>query len=388
MDLIGNVVESSVNLGNGHQLGELVGSVELTELLVLGSKSLAVTAPGGVELNENVLVVVNDDILVVVGNDDSYGTVIGFGNGLRLDARVNLASEEVVNELANLLLGDLGLLVVGELLVLLGALDSESGPGADLEVKVASVLAEGLGVDGSEVDLALVLESEGLQLLGKLLTFLGSLGEDVCEGNASGHVSGVGLGANLTNEGCGGDLGEVADSVRIEGLGEDVLAVVEGLVEDETGLLDTLSLGQSSVVGGTEEEVVTETVGDRGKGLVGGLVVGGEVGDEDDLVGGLELLECVLGDFGDGGESLLGHVGDQAVGLALSTVGRDILGATEDLEGGVALNAVLLAQICLLCAVDLDEGNVLLLKCGSRRLVLGSKRLAVAAPWREDLVTC
>lgn len=346
------------------------------------------TAPRSVELNEDVLVVVEDDILVVVGDDGGDGAVVGLGNGFRLDAGLDLTSEEVVDELANLLLGDLGLLVVGELLVLLGALDSESGPGADLQVKVTSVLAEGLGVDGGEVDRALVLESEGLELLGELLALLGSLSEDVCEGKASGHVSGVGLGADLTNERGRGDLGELADSIRIEGLGKDVLAVIEGLVEDEAGLLDTLSLGKGGVVGGSEEEVVTETIGDRGEGLVGGLVVGGKVGDEDDLVGGLELLESVLCDVGDGGESLLGHVRDQAVGLALSTVGRDILGAAEDFEGGVALNAVLLAQILLLCAVDLDEGDVLLLKCGSRRLVLGSKCFAVAAPWCEDCRNC
>ena len=69
---------------------------------------------------------------------------------------------------------------------------------------------------------------------------------------------------------------------------------------------------------------VAEAVGDRGEGLVGGLVVSGEVGDEDDLVGGLELVERVLGDVGDGGEALLGHVRDQAIGLALTAIGRDV----------------------------------------------------------------
>jgi hypothetical protein len=384
LDLIGDVVGGSVNLGDGDELLELGGRVKLTELLVLGSKSLAVTAPGSVELDEDVLVVVDDDVLVVLGDNGGDGAVLGLGDGLRLDAGVDLAGEEVVDESANVLLGDLLVLVVRELLVLGGALDSERGPLAGLEVEVTSVLAERLGVNGSEVDGALVLECEGLQLLGEVVTLLLSLSEDVRQRNAGIHVAAVRLGANLADEGSGGNLGEVLDVLGVELLGEDVLAVVKGLVEDEAGLRDALGLGQRSVAGGAEQEVVAEAVGDRGEGLVGGLVIGGEVGDEDDLVGRLELLERVLGDVRDGGESLLGHVRDQAVGLALAAIGRDVLRAAEDLEGGVALDAVLLAEILLLSAVDLDERNVLLLQRSRSRLVLGRKGLAVAAPWRED----
>ena len=384
LDLIRDVVGGSVNLGDGHKLGELGRGVSLAKLLVLGSKSLAVTAPGSVELNENVLVVVNNDVLVVLGNDDGDGAVVGLGDGLGLDGGVDLASEEVLDEGADLLLVNLEVLVVGELLVLVGALDGESGPCAGLEVEVASVLAESAGVDGSEVDGALVLDGKGLQVLSELLTLLSSLSEDVGKRNASGHVASVCLGANLANEGSGSDLSEGLDGLSVELLGEDILAVVERLVKDKTGLLDTLSLGESGVVGGTEEVVVTETVGDRVEGLVGGLVVGGEVSDEDDLVGGLELLECVLGDLRDGGQSLLGHVGDQRVGLTLTAIWRDAVEAAEDLEGGVTLNTVLLAEILLLCAVDLDELDVLLLQCRGSGLVLGGKGLAVAAPWCED----
>ena len=110
---------------------------------------------------------------------------------------------------------------------------AKRGPGADLQVEVTSVLAEGLGVDGGEVDLALVLESEGLQLLVRTprapresqRRCMREEGQRPC-------IRAVGLGADLTNERGRGDLGEIADGVRIEGLGEDVLAVVKGLVED------------------------------------------------------------------------------------------------------------------------------------------------------------
>ncbi|KAH4295492.1 hypothetical protein HBI01_156720 [Parastagonospora nodorum] len=284
------------------------------------------------------------------------------GPRARVVDRLDLAGEEVLDKSANVLLGDLLVLVVGELLVLVGALDGESGPGASLEVKVSSVLAERLGVDGGEVDGTLVLEGEGLQLLGEVVALLLGLGEDVGQRNASSHVAAVRLGANLTDEGGRGDLGELLDVLGVELLSEDVLSVVEGLVEDQAGLGDTLGLGQGGVAGGAKEEVVAEAIGDLGKGLVRGLVVGGKVGNEHDLVSRLELLEGVLGDVGDGREGLLGHVRDQAVGLALTAIGRDVLGSAEDLEGGVALDAVLLAQILLLSAVDLDQCNVLFLQ--------------------------
>lgn len=83
---------------------------------------------------------------------------------------------------------------------------------------------------------------------------------------------------------------------------------------------------------------------------------------------------------------------DLRVGLALAlvrggvlqAVGRGVLQATEDLEGRVALDAICLAEVGLLCAVDLDELDVLLLQGGSGLLVFWGKGLAVAAPWGED----
>lgn len=72
--------------------------------------------------------------------------------------------------------------------------------------------------------------------------------------------------------------------------------------------------------------------------------------------------------------------------LALSVVGRDVILAAEDLERRVALDAVLLAQIGLLGAVNLGELDVrvLGLEGRGRLLVLGGKGLAVAAPGGVD----
>lgn len=69
----------------------------------------------------------------------------------------------------------------------------------------------------------------------------------------------------------------------------------------------------------------------------------------------------------------------------LALVGADVVETTEDLEGGVTLNTVGLAEIGLLSAVDLDELDALLLQCSGSLLVLGGERLAVTAVENDEL---
>jgi hypothetical protein len=184
-DVIGNVVGGGIDLGDGDLVGE--GSELLSQLVVLGSEGLAVSAPGSVELKKDVLVVVDNEVLVALGDDHSGTRLLLLGDGVRLDAGLDLALNELLNESADSLLADVldcALLGVGVLLVLGDVLDGERGPGADLEVEVAGVLAESGSVDGSEVDLSAVLLSDGLQVGGERLALLRGLGEDVGEGKA------------------------------------------------------------------------------------------------------------------------------------------------------------------------------------------------------------
>jgi hypothetical protein len=145
-----------------------------------------VSTPWSVELEQHILVAVNDDFLVVLGDDDGGGAFLLLGDRLALDAGLELAGNKVGDELGQLLGGESrGITSFGvwELLVLDGVLDGESGPRADLKVEVASVLTESGRVNGSEVDLALVLLGEGLDLSGKAGALLFGLGEDVGEGD-------------------------------------------------------------------------------------------------------------------------------------------------------------------------------------------------------------
>ena len=139
------------------------------------------TAPWCIELEEDILLVIENLSLVVVGNDDGDGTILVLRNGLRLDGRLDLAGNKVINELGDASKVDLLGLVIGVLGVLANVLDSEGGPLANLKVQVTTVLAESLSINGSEVDDTLVLLSEGLELLGEAGALLLGLSEDVGE---------------------------------------------------------------------------------------------------------------------------------------------------------------------------------------------------------------
>ncbi len=82
LDIDGGVVLSAVDLGN-HDVG--LGLELLAELLVHRGEGLAVAAPGGVELNEDILGGVVDDLLPGLADNDEHGAVVGGGLFLRAD---------------------------------------------------------------------------------------------------------------------------------------------------------------------------------------------------------------------------------------------------------------------------------------------------------------
>jgi hypothetical protein len=103
--------------------------------------------------NENILGIIKNDILVVMGNDNGYRAILRFWDRLALNAWLYLSSIEVINEGANRLSGDFFSLLIWELLVLDGILDSESWPLANFQVEIAGMLSEGLSINSGEVDL-------------------------------------------------------------------------------------------------------------------------------------------------------------------------------------------------------------------------------------------
>jgi hypothetical protein len=142
-----------------------------------------VSAPGSVKLDQDILLVVNNDLLVVAANNNGNRSLLSLGNRLGLEARVNLAVEDILDELADILGINLLVLVVRVLGVLGGVLDSESRELLGLKVEVAGVSAEELSIESNNVDSSTVGLGNGTEISSELLTLLGSLSEDVSQGN-------------------------------------------------------------------------------------------------------------------------------------------------------------------------------------------------------------
>ena len=122
----------------------------------------AVTTPRCIELDQHVLLVVHDDILVVLGHNHSDGAILLLGHRLTLDAWLKLSGDEIVDELAHGLGVYLLILRQGILLILHSLLDGERWPLSNFKIEVLAVLTKGLGVNGSNVDCALVLLGDWL----------------------------------------------------------------------------------------------------------------------------------------------------------------------------------------------------------------------------------
>ena len=147
-----------------------------------GEKGLrfAVAAPRGVVLDEDVLGLIHDDVVVVVRDDNDDRALLLLGDGLALDARLDLAVDEVLDKFGDQLLSKLLVLwEEREFLVLPDLLDGEGGEFVGRQVEIACVGAVGFGVDCGEVDLASVFLGDRLELEGEGVTLLRGLCEDV-----------------------------------------------------------------------------------------------------------------------------------------------------------------------------------------------------------------
>lgn len=329
MDLVRNIVSGSVDFGDDNLIGVVL--VQGSELIVFGGESFAVAAPRGVEFEENILVVVKDDFIVVLCYHNCDRAFLLLWDGLALDAGIDLAADVVSDEGADALGcdgSDVTGLSEGELQVLARVLDGEGWPLANLKIEVAGVLAEGFGVNGSEVDLALVLLSDGFEGLRERFAVLFALGENVSEWDAGLkslservhmncnstlgthlHVVGICLRANLTNQWRGTNLGEGGNVIGGKLILKNNLALIKALVQSDTRLLHAFSFCEIGIRSGSEKVVVPQFVSNLLVGGVARLVVSGKEANECNLVGGLELFQCGGGlEEGDGRKGLFGHV--------------------------------------------------------------------------------
>jgi hypothetical protein len=83
-------------------------------------------------------------------------------------------------------------------------------------------------------------------------------------------------------------------------------------------LVHAFGAGNGSILGGSEQIVVSLAFSESSVSLTGGLVILSEVSNNNNLIQSLEFIEVLLGDGGDSGEGLLHHVGNNTGALAAS----------------------------------------------------------------------
>lgn len=145
----------------------------------------AVTTPWSIELDKDILFVIHDNFFVIVGDDDGYSSFLLLWHRLALHAGVKFALDELIHKGSNILLIDFLILRHGIFLILDGLLNGKGWPLAYFEVQILPVLSKGLGINGSNVDVALVFFRNWFELVNELLALLGGFGKDVGKWNAS-----------------------------------------------------------------------------------------------------------------------------------------------------------------------------------------------------------
>lgn len=304
-----DLVEGSIEISHDD-----VGSLDvLTELNPLGGNGLAVTAPGGVVLDEDILGGVLDNSLEVLSDELDDGAVVLLGDILRLSVGNELAIFEVLVELV-----DVGLSEVSDL----------TFPDVFLEVGLRGDESEGgeisLG-DSNEFSKSLLDSSSDTGVRHEDLTLeaTGSLGE-------SSLVLGVLL------------VGEEDDSGV--SLGEDGLNVVFSELEESGDGVSSHPSGESSSVPFSRVDNV---------GLVEGTLDGDTVGSSSDLVSALSsgvpenefLVGTVLSSSDEGivvGSGFLSVVDSVqlASGLSFKIGTGDLLGRVAGLLGDPVDNGI------------------------------------------------
>lgn len=146
----GNLVFSRIDL---HQEDVGVDGQSPCSLVVVGSQVLAVSAPGGVELNQDLLVRVNHNFFEILSDNNLDGFVIFLRDGGRFEEGVDLSVVDSLHEGGELIGGN-GIGFVFELLNLfVEEQDLRGGLGVDAEVLRKSIeesVSVILGGDGED----------------------------------------------------------------------------------------------------------------------------------------------------------------------------------------------------------------------------------------------
>lgn len=370
LDLGRGVVGGGIDLGDDNRVD--VGELS-SQLLPLGGKGLAVATPRGVEFNEDILGVVHDDLIEVLADEDGDRTVVVLGDILRLDMGDGGSVLPRGSEGGDLVLGELTL--IDDVVLASGAvLDAEGGELAR-ETEVLGVVVPSVSIQKDEGELAL---EGGGGSSGGSLDLIDGVGAGVDKQPDERQTA-----VDVALEVIRSDLTEEREGLGLEEGGHGVLGVLT--IEDNgvgtgNGALDLLGFGAGE---DGERVVVTQGVGEGGKGGVQLRVITGGVSDDVETrsLGGPRLELGGVSEDGEGRLVLLLHEVDHGIsGTGGRVVGRLASVVTEDLEGRESTDTVLGAKVLVLGTVDLHHGDVGTDKGIGSSLVFRSQTLAVSTP--------
>lgn len=218
---------------NKHLHGDLVlnGCVLVSKAVPSRLQTFAVTAPGGIEFDEDILGVIEDNVLESFANNRVDTLVLGFRDRLALERRLEFASEVLFNPLRCEFGGNVFTLVERVLQLFAEVLNNEGRPLGLDEVKSATVVTELDGIDPNKVHLELELLGNGAESLDMLVLVLRSgIKEEVGERLVTVGVDSIVLAANLINDGDSKLLDPIRDILNLE-IGNRVGVFCAGLIE-------------------------------------------------------------------------------------------------------------------------------------------------------------
>lgn len=342
------------------------------------------SAPGGIEFNENVLGGVHDNFLELFSNKFEDGLVLSFRDIFGFINGGESSGGEVSDEFLEAFGGDIsGVFIFINSSFFGGINDSDAGSlGIGDSDVISESFSESVGnLGGGHQDLSLQFSGSGVK--GSSGGGGGFVSAD--EEEESGEI------ISKDSLGCGlikvHDSGErVGINPGFNGIGGEFSGIVqlwffEGSEEHEGVLRDSIGGGEVSVERVSKDNFIEE-FGDIEVGFEG---IGGGFASEvesDDLGLGSEGFDFFSGVLfrGGGGNLLLDPAHDGGLGSSSSVFGG--LSVHKPFKSGESLDSVSACKLFVFSGIDVREGDLGLevLEGGGGFFVLGGEGLAVSAP--------
>lgn len=265
-------------------------------------------APCSIKFNKHILGIIIHNLIELFIDEREHALILTLRNRLALELRKKLPSEVLADHSRHSLSLYRLALVIRVLELILQVLNNETRPFGFSKVQSLCMVAELGRIYPNKVDLAAVLGSNRLENSERLVfLFVCGVQKQVCDGFTAAGVHGIRFSVHLTKDRDSQLLNPCFEfgggncRWRVRVLGDVFIKVA---VDDDSGRSDTCGCDSCSVRGDTKEVLVTELFCCCAKFRCGGLCGGGDVGEDNELIGVLEFSEVRGGDVRNGREVL------------------------------------------------------------------------------------